>query len=48
MNRADLRDRYLKVGEQLEEVGLERLVGAVELVDQQHRRAGDIRLQRLQ
>src|SRR5205823_9845868 len=35
---ADLRDRHLKVGEQLEEVGLERLVGAVELVDQQHRR----------
>ena len=30
------------------QISLERLVGAVEFVDQQHRRAGDIRLQRLQ
>ncbi len=48
MDRADLRDRHLKIGEQLEKIGLERLVGAVELVDQQYRRAGDIRLQGLQ
>ena len=48
MDRADLRDRHLKVGEELEQIGLERLVGAVELVDQQHRGAGEIRLQRLQ
>ena len=31
-----------------QQIRLERLVGAVEFVDQQHRRAGDIRLQRLQ
>ena len=29
-------------------IGLERLVGAVELVDQQHRRPALVRLQRLQ
>ena len=29
-------------------IRLERLVGAVEFVDQKHRRAGDVRLQRLQ
>ncbi len=31
-----------------QQIGLERLVGAVEFVDQKHRRARDIRLQRLQ
>ena len=48
MDRADFGDRHLEVGEEFQEVGLERLVGAVEFVDQQYRRAGDIRLQRLQ
>ena len=37
-----------KSREDFQQIGLERLVGAVEFVDQQHRRAGDIRLQRLQ
>ena len=37
-DRAELGDRDLEVGQHLEQVGLERLVGAVELVDQQHRR----------
>ena len=46
-DRSDLRDRHLKIGEDFEQEGLERLVGAVELVDQQYRRAADIRLQRL-
>src|SRR3984885_6632826 len=36
-DRADLRDRDLEVGEQLEQEGLELVVGAVHLVDQQHR-----------
>ena len=36
------------VGEHFEQERLERLVGAVELVDQQHRRAGGVRLERLQ
>ena len=47
-DRADLGDRHLEIGKQLQKIGLERLVGAVELVDQQDRRAGDVRLQRLQ
>jgi len=35
-DRADLREGHLEIGEDLQEEGLERLVGAVELVDQQH------------
>ena len=35
-DRADLRDRDLEVGEHLEQERLELLVGAVDLVDQQH------------
>ncbi len=35
---ADLGHRHLEVGEQLEQEALELLVGAVELVDEQHRR----------
>ena len=47
-DRAELGDRDLEIGEHLEQEGLERLVGAVELVDQQHRRPAGIGLQRLQ
>ena len=47
-DRADLGDRHLEVGQEFEQIGLERLVGAVQFVDQQHRRAVDLRLQRLQ
>jgi hypothetical protein len=35
---AELGDGDLEVGEHLEEEGLEALVGAVDLVDEQHRR----------
>ena len=35
---AELGNRDLKVGEQLEQVALELLVGAIDLVDEQHRR----------
>ena len=42
LDRADLRDRDLEIGQHFEQIGLERLVGAVELVDQQHRRAADV------
>ena len=47
LHRADLRDGDLPVGQHFQQVGLERLVGAVELVDQQHRRLAE-RLQRAQ
>ena len=47
-DRAELGDGHLEIGEHLEQEGLERLVGAVELVDQQHRRPGGIGLERLQ
>ncbi len=36
-NRAELRNRHLKVGEQLEEKALERVVGAIDLVDEEDR-----------
>ena len=48
LDDAELRNRHLEVGKQFEQIGLERLVGAVDLVDQQHRRAARRRLQRLQ
>ena len=48
LDRAELGDRHLEVGQHFEQVGLERLVGAVELVDQQDRRALGMRLQRLE
>ena len=48
LDDADFRDGHLEVGQDFEQKGLERLVGAVDLVDQQHRRAADARLQRLQ
>src|SRR4051812_46035700 len=48
LHGAEFGDRHLEVAEDFEQIGLERLVGAVELVDQQHRRPGDVRLQRLE
>ncbi len=47
-HRSHFRDRHLKVGEHFKEKRLERFIGAVELVDQQHGGAGGIGLQRLQ
>ena len=38
LEHAELGDRDLPVGQDLEQVGLELVVGAVDLVDQQHRR----------
>ena len=38
----------LEVGQDLQQVRLELLVGAVDLVDQQHRRRAVVRLQRLE
>ena len=38
-DRAELGDADLEVGQELQQVGLELLVGAVDLVDQQDRRA---------
>ena len=37
LDRADLGKRHLEVGEKLEQVGLELLVGPIQLVDQKHR-----------
>ena len=48
LDGAELRDRHLEIGQHLEQERLEGLVGAVELVDQQHRRAGRVGLERLQ
>ena len=48
LHGADFRDRDLEIGEHFQQEGLERLVGAVEFVDQQHRRAGRVGLERLQ
>ncbi len=45
---AELRHRHLEVGQHLEQEGLEGLVGAVELVDEQDRRAALVGLKRLQ
>ena len=47
-DRADLRNGDLVVGQHLQQERLERLVGTVELVDQQHRRPCVVRPQRLQ
>ena len=43
-----LRDRDLEIGQHFEQERLEGFVGAVEFVDQQHRRARGVRLERLQ
>jgi hypothetical protein len=40
LDHAELGDRDLEVGEDLEEHRLELLVGLVDLVDQQHHRLG--------
>ena len=45
---ADLGNGDLPVGQHLEEVGLELVVGAVDLVDEQHGRDGRTRLDRAQ
>ncbi len=47
-HRAELGDGDLEIGQHLEQERLEGFVGAVELVDQQDRRPGRIRLKRLQ
>src|ERR1700722_10677475 len=36
INRAEFRDRDLKVGQELEQESLKLFVGAIDLVDQQH------------
>ncbi len=48
LDRADLGDRDLEVRQDLEQVRLELLVGAVDLVDEQHRRDAVGRLERLE
>jgi len=48
LHGAEFGDRDLKVREDFQKISLERLIGAVEFVDQEHRRARHIRLQRLQ
>ena len=47
LDGADLRDGDLEIGQDLQQEGLERLVGAIQLVDQQHRRRA-VRSTRLQ
>ena len=44
----ELGNGHLEVRQHLEEIGLERLVGAIELVDQQHRRRAVVRRQRFE
>ena len=48
LDRADLRDRDLEVRQDLEQVRLELLVRAVDLVDEQHRRDAVVALERLE
>ena len=48
LDGADLGNGDLEIGEHLEEIGLERLVRAVELVDEEHGGARGIALERLQ
>ncbi len=48
LDRADLGDRDLEVRQDLEQVRLELLVGAVDLVDEQHRGDAVVRLERLE
>ena len=47
-NGPELGNRHLVVGQQLEQIPLELFVGAVELVDQQHRRSVAWRFERSQ
>ena len=46
--RAHFRDGDLEIAQHFQQKCLERLVGAIDLVDQQHRRAGGVGLERLQ
>jgi hypothetical protein len=48
LDGAEFRNGDLEIGQHLQKKRLESLVGAVEFVDQQHRGACDIRLERLQ
>src|SRR6185437_2628292 len=48
LDHAQLRDRHLEIAEQLQQERLERLVRAVELIDQQNLGAADLALQVLQ
>ena len=48
LDRPELGNRDLVLGQHLEQVRLERLVGAVELVDEQHRRNAVVRRERLE
>src|SRR6056297_1343784 len=48
MDRAKLRNRHLKIRKRLQQKRLEGLVGAVDLVNKQHRRAARLRPHRLQ
>ncbi len=48
LHRAHFRNRDLKIAQHFEQKRLEGFVGAVDLVDQQHRRAGGVGLERLQ
>ncbi len=48
LHGAHFRNGDLEVRQHFEQERLERFIGAVEFVDQQHRRAGRVRLQRLQ
>ena len=47
-DRAEFGNRHLEIGQHLEQVGFERLVRAVEFVDQQHRGDAVVRIDRLQ
>ncbi len=48
LDGAELGDGDLEIRQHLQEIGLEGFVGAVELVDEQDRRAARIGLQRLE
>src|SRR5205807_3248356 len=48
LDRADLGNRDLEVGEQLEQEGLELIIGTVDFVDEQNRWSGPLALDRLQ
>ena len=48
LDGAEFRHGHLEIGQHFEQKRLERFVGAVDFVDQQHRRPGGIGLERLQ
>ena len=45
---AHFRYGHLKVSEHFEQKSFERFVGAIDFIDQKHRRAGSVRFERLQ